>query len=514
MACSRYSIDEYKVDVKKYGLELTWRKILEAKLKDDPYYSEIGIKDFGNLYEAGLAEADKEKKKESGKYYTPSDVSGVMARWLRPLSGENVVDVGCGTGNLVLSYLELIGKDDARKLIKKGNLYLYDLDATALDICKHSIALLYGKDLLESIKVVEGDFLSSNLSLPNDCKVISNPPYAKIASKSDSWAESAVIDDSKELYAAFFEKILKQSKSSVIISPYSFCGASKFYSLRKVLNQHSGFIVSFDNVPGNIFRGKKHGIFNSNHANSVRASITVTNNETNRSGYRLSPLLRFNSSERERLLDNETLERFIGANYQVVTDGDKEYKKCQSQLEQVLEKWENAKTEKIADLIQSKPNQFALHVPTTCRYYCVASKRCLSRTGKHVLFAKNQDCFDYLYAFINSSFLYWRWRMLDGGINLTWKLLLSTPTFFKSIGDKEKRAIHELVEKAIESESDHLAYKMNAGALQENIKFPKHIRDEFNREMLEYIGAKEKPPIFNPLHSNRLFESNGGQNES
>ena len=41
------------------------------------------------------------------------------------------------------------------------------------------------------------------------------------------------------------------------------------------MNQYNGEIYSFDNVPGNIFCGRKHGIFNTNTSNSVRAAITV-----------------------------------------------------------------------------------------------------------------------------------------------------------------------------------------------------------------------------------------------
>lgn len=54
----------------------------------------------------------------------------------------------------------------------------------------------------------------------------------------------------------FMEKIIQQSVSSVIITPYSFIGGTKYYALRKTMNHYHGFIVVFDNVPGNIFKGK------------------------------------------------------------------------------------------------------------------------------------------------------------------------------------------------------------------------------------------------------------------
>ena len=40
------------------------------------------------------------------------------------------------------------------------------------------------------------------------------------------------------------EKIIKQSVASVIITPYSYIGSTKFYSLRKFMNNYNGFVVS------------------------------------------------------------------------------------------------------------------------------------------------------------------------------------------------------------------------------------------------------------------------------
>ena len=43
-----------------------------------------------------------------GKYYTPIDVAEVMAKFLLDLPGDNICDLCCGTGNLILSVLDLI----------------------------------------------------------------------------------------------------------------------------------------------------------------------------------------------------------------------------------------------------------------------------------------------------------------------------------------------------------------------------------------------------------------------
>ena len=83
------------------------------------------------------------------------------------------------------------------------------------------------------------------------------------------------------------EKIFTQSRSAVVITPFSFISGKKFYSLRKEMcDIGNGFIVSFDNVPGNIFCGRKQGIFNTNTANSVRAAITVFNKSNKLKGFK------------------------------------------------------------------------------------------------------------------------------------------------------------------------------------------------------------------------------------
>ena len=194
--------------------------------------------------------------------------------------------------------------------------YLYDSDGTALKICRGIIGAIYGKDAAGKIHCRVGDFLDKDTSLPDDCKVISNPPYARVKTINGCWEATEVLKDSMELYSAFMEKIIRNSRSSVIITPCSFIGGDRFRSLRMAMDDSNGFILSFDNMPGCIFWGRKHGIFNSNRANSVRAAITVTENLSGKKGYRCSGLIRFKQEERERLLKPSVLAGFIGTERQ------------------------------------------------------------------------------------------------------------------------------------------------------------------------------------------------------
>ncbi len=497
---------DYFNDIDKKGLKKTWHSIL-SKTLNKTFESRIFIIDnFGELYEIGLEYVNKNTKKEMGKYYTPKDVAAVMAKWLINLKGEKICDVGCGCGNLILSYLDTIGPDEAIKLINNGNLYLYDLDEIALNICKYSIAIKYGKELLSKIKTKSGDFLAQNVKLPQNCKVISNPPYFKIKEYGENWKITKVIKDSKELYSAFIEKIITQSMASVIITPYSFIGSDKFYSLRQIMNNYNGFIVSFDNVPGNIFHGRKHGIFNTNTGNSVRAAITVVENAANIKGFRVSPLIRFKAEERSKVLNNDFLWNLINERYQVVNTQTKAFYKCHKDLLKILDCWEKNSDDKLGNIINSSIGE-KIYLPTTCRYFTVGSKRNLKRNGKRVICVKDKEKYNYVYCLLNSTFAYWYWRLYDGGINCPLAIINNIPIFYNKLTATQKNEIDSLAHEMQECEEKYLVYKMNAGKSQENIKFPIEYRQRINKIFFKALGINESTAILAKIHSSSLFDN-------
>ena len=502
---NKYTIDKYINDIDKYGLKRTWHTILSKSLNNTLNSDVFNVNNYGELYEIGLEHVNKISKKEMGKYYTPRDVSDVMSKWLKPLKGDNICDVGCGTGNLILSYLDNLNRKDALKVIGSGNIYLYDLDDIALEICKYSIAIKYGKKYLKKIHTNHCDFLDKTIKLPKNSKVISNPPYYRIVEEGKNWNITEVISDSRELYSAFIEKIINQSDSSVIITPYSFIGSDKFYSLRKVMNDYNGFVVSFDNVPGNIFNGRKHGIFNSNKGNSVRAAITVVENVKDLKGFRFSPLIRFKTEERKRVLDNHFLYSLINNRYQVVDSNHRAYYKCHSDLLNILDTWKEKSNKTMSDLIE-KDNGYELYLPTTCRYFTVGSKRNLLRDGKRIIKVNNKNTYNYVYCMLNSTFTYWYWRLYDGGINCPLTIINAIPVFLDLFNDKQLSIMNDLAEEMQRKEKEYLVYKVNAGKKQENIKFPKKYRNEINRLFFDVLGIDENINILNKIHSSSLFE--------
>ena len=134
---------------KKYSHELSSSQDSQTNTKQPPKstvsYSENPDQYNMSRYEAPIGDYGV-KSSNVGGYGTKNveflyptkydDVATVMANWFKDLKGENVCDVGCGTGKLILTYLDIIGKKNAINLIKNGKLFLYDIDETALSICK------------------------------------------------------------------------------------------------------------------------------------------------------------------------------------------------------------------------------------------------------------------------------------------------------------------------------------------------------------------------------------------
>lgn len=504
---TNYTLDKYIKDVETIGLERTWDYICQFVLDNRKSFSTfLDVKNFGELYEIGLATQDKLLKKKSGQYYTPDDVAKVMSEWLLKCEGTAVCDVACGTGKLILTYLDLLGYEKARELISAGNLYLYDFDNVALKICRTTIAVKYGLDIADSINDIFCDFLDSEIKLPENSKVISNPPYAQIEKIQSYWKYTNVLIDTKELYSAFMEKIFNQAKSTVIITPFSFISGEKFYSLRREMSSlGEGFIVSFDNVPGNIFCGRKHGIFNTNTANSVRAAITVMH-QSEKKGYRISPLIRFKNEERDDLLKNDILEKSLSDTYQIVDEKTKKFVKIDKELNEIYDKWKANSKYTLKDVVSKNPTQYVIDIPNTCRYFTTASGHKLKRTGSITIYIDDRKIFNFVYCFINSSFAYWWWRIFDGGITYPVSLLNSLPLPLNLISESDDAFFEEKTRELLNLEEDCVITKVNAGVLQENIKFPKSYRNVINERILQILGCNLQGDVFDGVHSNHYFE--------
>lgn len=494
------TISTYSDMLESMSLKKVWDNIIKlinnSSLKDINN-SKIKFDDLGELYEYGLAETNKINKKEMGKYYTPKDVASVMAKLLLENEIDNLVDVAVGTGNLIIEVLiEMINSGyDIVDFIKSGRLWLYDKDQIAINIALAKINVLLNENLTSYINVVCADFLNKKITLPEGCSVITNPPYSLVKDLDNKWNDSVVMRESKDLYAGFMDKILDYAEHAVLVTPQSYLVAQKFSKLRKKLGENFyGEIFSFDNVPGTLFNGKKHGIFNTNTANGVRASITnIKRNGHN--GFRLTHLIRFKTDQRKDVIDLDFMRSKLGMTEQDLKMPVKSFKELEPFVLAVL----NNDHIYLEDIIEMNPKKYndnyKLNVNSSARYFTVVSKRTLDRSGTFEIYAKSQDYYYLLYALTNSSYAYMWWRFIDGGILYSKRHLFKTPIMNSLLSKIDD--IKSVVDEMISMEENYLSYKLNAGKEQESIKFPIKYRRKLNSILFE-----DNSKDFEMLHRN------------
>lgn len=216
-------------------------------------------------------------------------------------------------------------------------------------------------------------------------------------------------------------------------------------------------------------------------------------------------MIRFKNEERAELLKTSILESELSSKHQIINHESKMFEKINIELEDCFNCWLNKSDEIIADFTKNKDKHYSIYMPNTCRYFTTASKKKLVRGGYITLHVDDKDKFNFLYCLINSSFIYWWWRIYDGGITYPVTLLNSAPIFYKLLSSKDKEDLSEIVDEMVSNEDKFTVTKKNAGNIQENIKFPKKYRNKINEKFLEILKCEVTYDDFNRLHKNSFF---------
>lgn len=159
-----------------------------------------------------------------------------------------------------------------------------------------------------------------------------------------------------------------------------------------------------------------------------------------------------------------------------------------------------------------------LNVPTTSRYFIPATKRTLDRASFTVLGFSNEKDRNLAYLLLNSSYLFWWWRIFDGGMTVSRSLIQSLPIpdpetdatsgirkflNFSSIPELlESSETQEVIAALEESEEKNLVVKLNSGRNNENVKHPTELIDKVNK--LLYVPEVAETLLKN--HSNNSLE--------
>jgi len=166
-------------------------KILKNLIEDfadkrlDLRPSRVGNLDvIGNTYEYLISHFASDAGKKGGEFYTPAEVSTLIAKLLKPKSGERIADPACGSGSLLIKVanevkdhnFSLFGQESngSTWALCKMNMFLHDIDNARIE---------WG-DTIDNPKLIQGD------SLMKFDVVVANPPFSL-----DKWgAEHAASD--------------------------------------------------------------------------------------------------------------------------------------------------------------------------------------------------------------------------------------------------------------------------------------------------------------------------------
>jgi hypothetical protein len=464
-----------------------------ARILPKNYIEGLTIGEISVLYEYSVALINSKSRKSNGQFFTPDDVAKFMAKFGEDFGAGIWLDPCSGIGNL--SWHLVNSQSDPEKFLE-NNLILSDKDELALLIARALFTVSFQKknsQLYLDIKdkFINFDFLSvsdngqldlfgskdSLQKIPKHDFVIVNPPY--LAVKKDTRFETSNAGD---LYSYFMENIIKTSRGFISITPQSFTNAKKFQSLRKLLLDHypNFKVFTFDNVPANIFKGIKFGSKNSNQANSIRAAITVASASAGKQ--KITGLVRWRTSERALVFEH--IEEFLSE----VPLSDQFFPKVSLEYEEIYRKLIKQPT--LRSIAKTQKTNYPLHIPSAPRYFIPALKKAAKRASQKRIYFDSDADRNYAYMLINSSVMYWWWRVRDGGMTLSLETLMSLPLPEFKVNNK--------IVKALEiSEKTSKVYKQNAGAAQENVKHPKTLVDQLNNAVIP-----EYSKLLGSLHEN------------
>lgn len=135
--------------------------------------SVVGEEDvIGNVYEYLLERFASDAGKKAGEFYTPGQVSSLLAQLLAPKKGQTICDPSCGSGSLLIK----VGRQaDERDFALFGQ----EMNGTTHALCRMNM-FLHGMDnfriewgdTLRNPRLIEGD------QLMRFDVVVANPPFS------------------------------------------------------------------------------------------------------------------------------------------------------------------------------------------------------------------------------------------------------------------------------------------------------------------------------------------------
>lgn len=134
---------------------------------------------IGDAYEYMIGEFATMAGKKAGSFFTPQEVSEVMANLVNPQKGDRVYDPTCGSGSLLIRAAKKGGLKDVQ-------IYGQELTSSAVSMARMNMFI---HDIMDA-KIAWGDTLANPQHLDNDGNlmrfecIVANMPFSK-----DKWAQ-------------------------------------------------------------------------------------------------------------------------------------------------------------------------------------------------------------------------------------------------------------------------------------------------------------------------------------
>lgn len=222
--------------------------------------STVGEEDvIGNVYEYLLERFASDAGKKAGEFYTPGQVSSLLARLLAPTKGQTICDPTCGSGSLLIK----VGRQaDERDFALFGQ----EMNGTTHALCRMNM-FLHGMDnfriewgdTLRNPRLIEGDQL-----IKFDI-VVANPPFSL-----DKWGQEEAANDPYHRYHrglppkskgdyAFITHMLETARDHTgkvgVVVPHGvlFRGASEGKIRQRLIEEN--LLEAVIGLPANLFFG-------------------------------------------------------------------------------------------------------------------------------------------------------------------------------------------------------------------------------------------------------------------
>ena len=189
--------DDLDVNSSKLGPTVAKRneklvKLLDA-IGDLPLgnFGDNTIDLFGDAYEYLMGMHASQAGKSGGEYYTPQEVSELLARItvVGKTSVNKVYDPACGSGSLLLKFAKVLGKDNVRQGFFGQEINLTTFNLARINMFLHDINF-------EKFNLAHGDTLTDPAHWDDQPfeAIVSNPPYSI---KWDGDANPLLINDER-----------------------------------------------------------------------------------------------------------------------------------------------------------------------------------------------------------------------------------------------------------------------------------------------------------------------------